>query len=169
MSITSSVFVLDTNIFVEAYKRYYAFDIAPSFWRITKKQAELARIISIDRVKHEIDAYGEDDQLKNWVNDEFYQWFKPTAVDSVINAYRQVMMWSTSHAQFTTAAKAEFANIADSWLVAYALANHYILVTHEVYDPGIRKRIPIPNACPHFDVEHIDTFEMLRRLNASIG
>lgn len=24
-------FVIDTNIFIEAYKRYYSFDIAPSF------------------------------------------------------------------------------------------------------------------------------------------
>ncbi|MHB1955762.1 MAG: DUF4411 family protein, partial [Sulfobacillus sp.] len=51
----------------------------------------------------------------------------------------------------------------------YARANNNILVTHEVYDPNIKKRIPIPNVCRAFGVEHVDTFEMLRRLNARIG
>ncbi len=28
----SSFFVLDSNIFIEAHRRYYAFDICPGFW-----------------------------------------------------------------------------------------------------------------------------------------
>jgi len=27
-----SVYVLDANVFIEAARRYYAFDIAPKFW-----------------------------------------------------------------------------------------------------------------------------------------
>ena len=28
----TSRYLLDANVFIEAYKRYYAFDIAPAFW-----------------------------------------------------------------------------------------------------------------------------------------
>ena len=37
---SKTVFLLDTNVLVEAYKRYYSFDIAPSFWAATKLSAE---------------------------------------------------------------------------------------------------------------------------------
>lgn len=30
----SCAFVLDANVFIEAHRRYYAFDIAPFFWMI---------------------------------------------------------------------------------------------------------------------------------------
>ena len=26
-------YILDANVFIEAYKRYYAFDLCPGFWR----------------------------------------------------------------------------------------------------------------------------------------
>lgn len=71
--------------------------------------------------------------------------------------------------QFTDSAKSEFASVADSWLIACAKAFNYILVTHEEYDPNIKKRIPIPNACRAFNIDFINTFEMLRRLNIRIG
>lgn len=28
----ATVFVLDTNVLVEAHRRYYAFDLVPGFW-----------------------------------------------------------------------------------------------------------------------------------------
>jgi len=43
-------FVLDTNVLVEAHRRYYAFDIAPCFWRVLLKLADRGHIVSIDRV-----------------------------------------------------------------------------------------------------------------------
>ena len=62
------------------------------------------------------------------------------------------------------AAKADFATGADGWLVAYALSKRRIVVTHEVLDPGIRRKVPIPNVCEAFGVSYLDTFEMLRQL-----
>ena len=55
------------------------------------------------------------------------------------------------------------------WLVhniATAKAKNYILVSHEKYSPESRKKVPIPNVCKLFNVECIDTFEMLRREKA---
>lgn len=29
-------YILDANVFIEAHRRYYSFDIAPSFWNFHK-------------------------------------------------------------------------------------------------------------------------------------
>ena len=73
-------------------------------------------------------------------------------------------------AQFFDAAKAEFADGADGWLIAYARAEKATqLVTQEQFRPDVKRRIPITNVCRQFKLEWIDTFEMLRRLGVSLG
>ena len=77
-------------------------------------------------------------------------------------AYRRVMAWVHGQPQFTDAAKAEFADGADGWLVAFAIVEGQTVVTHEAYNPERRNKVPIPNVCQAFDVRYVDTFTMLR-------
>jgi len=74
------------------------------------------------------------------------------------------MGWVQVRSQFSDAAKADFANGADGWLVAFAKSKGRIVVTHEVLDPNIRRKVPIPNVCNAFGVNYVDTFAMLREL-----
>lgn len=145
-------YLLDANIFIEAYKRYYAF--APSFWRLAKQNAEVGQVISIDRIREDEDA------LKTWVNNENAD---------VIKAYREIIEWAVGQPQFTEAAKSEFASVADSWLTACAKAHNCVLVTHELYDAHIKRKIPIPNVCRQFGVPYMNILQMLRKLNAELG
>lgn len=87
-----SKFVLDANIFVEAYKRYYSFDIAPAFWHVLKQKAEDHQLISIDRIYREISQADDEDELKIWATSEFYEYFKSTEYEEVINAYREIIL-----------------------------------------------------------------------------
>ena len=48
-----ATYVLDANVFIEAARRYYAFDLAPVFWESILQHAAHGRIYSIDRVKKE--------------------------------------------------------------------------------------------------------------------
>lgn len=162
-------YVLDANVFIEAARRYYAFDIAPRFWEALTEHAMNGRVQSIDRVKAEIDR-GKD-ILKDWANNNFHRWFASTDEDDVIDVYRQIMNWAYEQSQFADAAKAEFARLdnADAWLVAYAKAKGYLLVTDELFDPNVKRRIPIPNVCGAFDVEYLGTFDMLRALGVRLG
>lgn len=162
------VYVLDANIFIEAYKRYYAFDIVPAFWRSIKQQAEAGRIKSIDRVFQEISAFPGKDDLKMWATSEFVNYFASTEMEEVFQSFREVMNWSVAQSQFTEAARAEFATIADSWLIAYAKAYNYVIVTHELFSAESKRRIPIPNVCRHFAIPCINTFDLLRRLKVRI-
>lgn len=164
-----STFLVDANILVEAYRRYYSFDIAPSFWNALKLKADQGLVVSVDRIQDEINSYGEDDHLKTWVNSEFNHCFVTTDDEDVIEAYREVIEWATSQEQFTESAKSEFATVGDSWLIACAKANNYTLVTHESFNGEIRKKIPIPNVCRALNIQYINTFTMLRRLGIRLG
>jgi hypothetical protein len=155
------VYVLDTNVFIEAARRYYAFDLRTRFWDILSQHAESGVIESIDRVKDELD---KEDELARWANSDFHKAFCSTDHADVIESYRQVMTWVQKQAQFSDAAKADFAKGADGWLVAYATAKRRIIVTHEVPAPDARKKVPIPNVCQQFHVRWVDTFGMLREL-----
>lgn len=158
-------FVLDASVLIEAHRRYYAFDIAPVFWRILLELADKGHILSIDRVKNELMAGGEDDTLNLWAHSEFDRWFASTENDEVFEAYRQLMEWSLGEKQFHDYAKAEFADVADSWLVAFAKAYNCIVVTQEQYSRDARRKILIPNACKAVGVQYMNTFEMLRKLD----
>jgi hypothetical protein len=79
------------------------------------------------------------------------------------------MQWVQAQAQFRPEAKAEFAAVADGWLAAFTQARGHVLVTHEEYAPDARKRVPLPNVCEAFGVDYLDTFTMLRALDASFS
>jgi hypothetical protein len=49
-----SVYVVDTNFFIQAHRAYYPLDVASSFWEKVKQLADDGKIISIDKVKQEI-------------------------------------------------------------------------------------------------------------------
>ncbi|HZK56157.1 MAG TPA: DUF4411 family protein [Desulfosporosinus sp.] len=164
-----SKFLLDANIFIEAYQRYYSFDIAPAFWNALQQGAEAGKLISIDRVFQEINSYDDEDRLKLWANNEFSKWFASTDDEAVFNAYREIINWAVNQPQFFDSAKTEFASVADSWLIAFAKAHNYTVVTHEIYSADVRRRILIPNVCRAFDIPYINTFEMLRKLNIRLG
>lgn len=67
-------------------------------------------------------------------------------------------------------AKEEFAQSdnADPYLIAFALTNGYKLVTMEKFDLNVTKKVLIHNVCKTFKVECINTFDMLRKLKASL-
>ena len=160
-------YVLDANVFIEASRRYYAFDLIPAFWQTLVDNADSGRLCSIDRVKQEL-MRGNDD-LAEWAHKIFHNWFLSTDEADTVEAYRRIVTWVQQQNQFLPAAKADFASCADGWLVAYAIANGCIVVTHEQYKSDAKKSIPIPNICRAFGIQAIDTFAMLRALGAKLG
>lgn len=161
------IYVLDANVFIESSRRYYAFDLAPAFWQALVQHATNGRLLSIDRVKQELDR-GKDD-LAQWVNDSLGGWFASTAQGDVVDVYRQIVAWAQEQRQYSDAARAEFVSGTDGWLVAYAKAKGCVVITHEQPAPDARRRIPIPNVCRAFHVTFIDPFAMPRSLGVRLG
>lgn len=162
------VYLLDANTFIEAARRYYAFDLAPPFWRHLIRLAKEGKIASIDRIKEQIE--NGNDTLAQWVKDgNLKSAFASTEQDDVIAAYQEIVARVQNNARFTSAAKATFAKDPDGWFVAYAKAKNCNVVSHEVVRPGARNRVMIPNICQQFGVPFVNTFDMLRALGVRIG
>jgi predicted nucleic acid-binding protein len=158
------IYVLDANVFIEAAKRYYAFDIVPDFWDKLIALAEDGWIMSIDRVKAELIRA----DLEAWANGNFHRYFASTSDQDVIDAYRDLMAWSQAQSQYTDGAKAEFASVPDGWLIAYALSKGCTVVTHEQPAPNSKRKIKMPDACRAHNVQYVNTFQMLRNLSIKL-
>ncbi len=159
-----SVFIVDTNFFIQAHRANYPLDIAITFWQKVKELADQGKIISIDKVKNEI--YQNDDELKTWcVNNLPNDFFKDSS--DTIDEYSQVVIWANSKSDhYLPKAMEEFldADEADAWIVAYAISNSYIITTHEKSQPERKNRIKIPEPCNVFGIIYMDTIEMFREL-----
>jgi uncharacterized protein DUF4411 len=163
-------YVLDSNIFIEAKQRYYAFDVCPGFWDALVWQHGQGRIVSVDRVKTELEEFA--DELSVWVTGTMPEGcFFDTDMDVVTDAYAEAIAWVMGQAQFTDAAKAEFADAenADAWVIAFAKAMDATVVTHEKPNPHVQRKVPIPNVCDALGVPYVDTFEMLRQLTTQFS
>jgi len=161
-----SVYILDSNFFIQAHRMSYPIDVAVSFWAKVKQLADEGKIISIDKVKSEI--FKNEDELKLWCQTNLPRdFFKDTT--QVVTAYRQVVSWAVSKSNhYLPNALAEFmdADEADAWLISFALADNdnRIIVTHELSEPNRKNKIKIPDACIAIGVQYTDTIEMFRQL-----
>jgi hypothetical protein len=64
MSTPPSVYVIDANVLMQAHRLYYAFPICPGFWDFLLQQYQDGHIVSVDKVRAEIDP---GDALFQWV------------------------------------------------------------------------------------------------------
>jgi len=160
-----SVFIVDSNFFIQAHRANYPLDIAITFWKKVKALADNGNIVSIDKVKNEI--YQNDDELKSWCIENLpNEFFKDSS--EVIQDYTRVANWAISKSEhYIQKAMEEFldADEADAWIIAYALKNNITITTHEKSQPDSKKKIKIPEPCNALGVTFVDTIEMLRRLN----
>lgn len=63
----NEVYLIDSNILIQAHRKYYPFDVVPGFWKLLSELAHKGIVKSIDKVKLEvIDNSGDGDLLKDW-------------------------------------------------------------------------------------------------------
>ena len=154
-------YILDANIFIEAKRRYYAFDLCPGFWDSLQYHNSMGNLESIDRVRKEL-LEGKD-SLAAWSKNT-PDLFASTDSKFVLTAYRDIIQWVQSQERFFDAAKSEFASGVDAWVIAYAKANNVVVATEEKSAPKSRKDVKIPDVCKHFGINYTDTFKMLKNL-----
>jgi hypothetical protein len=163
-----SKFIVDSNFFIQAHRSIYPLDVVQSFWTKVKNLADNGTILSIDKVKKEIyDNSSHEDELKIWCeanlpNDFFIN------TDAEIHNYIKIVNWTNSMSHhYTNNAIQEFreTDLADPWLVAFAMSKNWTIVTYEKSEPNRKNRIKIPEVCNQFNVRYINTIEMRRELN----
>lgn len=165
---SNTKYLLDTNVLIEASKRYYAFDLVETFWQHLAHRSQDGIIKSIYKVKAEI--HPENIPLINWAVDHPSLWESTIAQDTK-DKYQQLMEWADASKQYHKHDKEKFAvaDNADAWLIAHALANKRVIVTEERFNKDIKRRIPIPNVCKSFKIECVDTFQMLHDLKIKLA
>ncbi|WP_078618481.1 MULTISPECIES: DUF4411 family protein [unclassified Streptomyces] len=158
------MYLVDSNVLIEAKNRYYAFDIAPGFWTWLDYAHTNNIVCSIEPVREEL--IDGDDELATWARNHA-GFFRPIDSDTTSH-FGPLTIWAQSK-KYTAAALQEFlTNAADFFLVAYAAAHSHILVTHEQPRPEARKRVLIPDACQAMGVGYANTFMMLRSTNVRL-
>lgn len=159
-------YIIDTSVFIQAYRAYYSFSLCPGFWESLVALHAQGIAWSIDRVFDEI-CDGDEDELVAWAKSSMSKkYFAASDDGGVVGWFAQIQSWANRQPQFTASAKAAFADETDAWLVAYAGAKNFTVVTQEVFVPNIKWKIPIPNVCiaKEFQVPWLNIFEMLTRL-----
>ncbi|MCL4395709.1 MAG: DUF4411 family protein [Chloroflexi bacterium] len=150
-------YLLDANVFIEAKRRYYGLDFCPAFWQWLINQNAAGRVFSIEKVRDEILAGG--DELTTWARERGPSFFvRPDA--AVIPALGSLSAWANGQT-YELAALNTFLEGADYYLVAQALAYQHIVITQEVVSAS-KKIVKIPNACIGLGIKCMTPFEMLR-------
>lgn len=159
-------YLFDTNIFIES-KKNTPMDVWPSFWSTIAHLINSGSIYSIDMVKKEIER-GED-ELTDWIKTNAPKSFFLTQDSEVIGKLIETISWAQRcPTKYTENAINEYAEIADSFLVATAAAKNMVLVTFEKSNPLRRNRIMIPDACNALGVRYCDLNSAFRELGISI-
>lgn len=117
------------------------------------------------RREYQVGEAGDGDPLKDWAKQNRQHFIAPDS--RVVARYQQVMKWAKDN--YEAPAVSDFQRVADSWIVAHALANGWVVVTHEKSAPRSKKRIKIPDACAACGVECLNPFEMLRQRGMSLA
>ncbi|SFW21480.1 DUF4411 family protein [Nitrosovibrio sp. Nv17] len=154
-------YLLDANVFIQAKNLHYGLDFCPAFWDWLIDSNAAGRVFSIDKVADEIAAGA--DELTDWMRERANGLFRKTD-PHIATQFGKVSTWATSQ-RYEPAAINTFLQVADFYLVAHALADSHIVVTHEV-PANSTKRIKIPNACIGLDLRFMTPYEMLRRERA---
>lgn len=155
-------YCLDTNIFIQAQNGPYAMDIVPAFWDWLDQQVSDRNLFSSFMVHQEITA-GTDD-LANWAkarnNSGLFEAASPDAQRLFGDISNYVLSnYQPAEANF-------FLQGADPWVIAQAQAENAKVVTMEKLVGINSRKVKIPNICNHFGVEWLNTYQLLRELQA---
>ncbi|MFV0595347.1 DUF4411 family protein [Shewanella sp.] len=156
-------YLLDSNTFIEAKNRYYSMTICPGYWEWILSSNVLHGVASIEFVKDEL--VRGNDELAEWVKEHCRIFYAQDDAQTQA-AFGVVVDCVMALESMRPGAKEEFLSGADPWLIAKAMVTGATIVTHEVFNNSIRKKVLIPNICKIFGVNCINTFELLHNLEA---
>ncbi len=155
------LYLLDTNVFIQAKNLHYGLDFCPAFWDWLIDQNRRGHVHSIEKVGDELAA--GNDELTEWAAVRGEAFFL-SPDQEMLSTLATVSAWVTGQ-RYRPAAVNAFFQDADYYLVAHALAHRFTVVTHEVVSDGV-KNVKIPNVCIGVRVKCMTPYEMLRRERA---
>ena len=151
-------YLLDSDVFIRASNLHYGFDICPGFWQWLETASKVELVYSIDKVYAELQPSGGN--LTSWAQSNRTDFFKDTD-SATLDSMGTLREWVRNR-QYLPSAIDTFFQVADSYLIAYALAYEHTVVTHEVSAPEAKKVVKIPDVCVGVGVKYMNPFDMLK-------
>ena len=153
------IYLLDSNVLIQAKNGYYSFDIAPGFWRWLELLAEEQSVLTIKAVREEI--IDGNDALCDWMADLPKGFFAEPDIPVQENL-RKIVTYIMQEKRFAEHHRYAFLEKADPWLIATAMTGDFTVVTHEKKDGPGSKKVKIPAICEEFGVPYLSVFELMR-------
>ena len=157
------IYLMDSNTYIQAKNLHYNMDFCPAFWDWLDKQFQIGQVMSITNVYLELTD--SNDELSVWAKEK-KDHFIPVSDTDTQNKFAEIANFVVSQTSKSQVDIANFLSKADPWIVAKAATMDATVVTHEALVPENSKKVKIPNVCKEFDVEYINTYQMLLKLEA---
>jgi hypothetical protein len=157
-----TLYWLDADVFIQAkngpYKR------VPKFWSFLSHQLELGNLRSPKVVYDEVSR--GDDELASWFVARKEKGLCMNASAAVQSCYGQIgdHVWGGKYRPHQSR---DFLRGGDGWVIAHAMDCKGIVVTQESLRK-LRGKIKVPTICKIFEVQCMNTYEMLDKLKAEL-
>ena len=146
-------YCLDTNIFIEPWKRFYSPIFTKGYWEMLADLAKKNIVFSTTEVKKEIEKI--DDDLLRWIKDK--EFFKEPTED----IQRQVRQILDRYPRLIDSLRNR--SIADPWVIAHAQFENAVVVTLE-QKARRSGQVKIPDVCVKERIECIDIYDLIKQL-----
>lgn len=166
------MYLLDTNIYIAFYERYYPQRNFPSFWeklvQTFQQEVVVPRVVMEETKKSDwLNTYMTETCGVNPIDHRQYwkQW------DEVLKNVRNNPVYNNEALDSQNGWSNE--TVADAWLLAIAKEEKYVLVTEEIKNVNLYKGGPvrsakIPDVAEDIGVECIDRLEFFKRIELKI-
>lgn len=157
---SGTIYCLDANVLIMAWREYYAPDICPDYWKLLSELGRDEVIFLPQMVAEEITR----------VEDDLSAWLKSSAIPihqidgTVTKCLRDIYDADPLHKRLVDSTRQR--SLADPWVIAHAMKFNACVVTRENKETAINTpRIKIPNVCEKMGVRCINDFQMVKELD----
>ena len=172
-------YIVDTNVYISAFRGYYSMDICPEYWDILTQIGNENLLISPIEVRNEI--LRQDDELARWVkakNPCFQTATLPEITPfflEVVEAYKKAKENAKLKFQETNPTyrlpRKESLSDEDMMVVANALfyrehfpSKEVVIVTKETDLSLYKKPVKIPHVCDPLGISYVNDFEFIKEV-----
>lgn len=169
----NETYILDSNVFINFYDRYYRIEYFPTFWQ------EFIQILNDKVVIPQIIVN------ENFQNPWFKKWIDVHYRKEIVNHLGYINEWKLilDYINDSELYRKEAINqldkgwgnekIADPWLIAIAQKEGHIIVTEEMRNPNLSDKYPsrvakIPDVCDALCVECINMNDFFNYVNLKV-
>ncbi len=162
------LYLLDTNVLIDANRDYYPIDRVPQFWDWLVEMGQQGRVKVPQEIYEEIvlPRPTAEDALVSWLTNHR----EALLLDEEVLVELVARVIEEGYADDLTDDEVEKVG-RDPFLIAYALADvgHRRVVTNERSRPSrTRANRHIPDVCRHFNVHSRHTLDLIRELDFRI-